>query len=55
MAADGAGVGGRSPEFMFTAACTPLILASGIAGCNESLQPDSGLPGINGVRMALLE
>jgi hypothetical protein len=52
MAAEGAGIGVRAPEFMFTAACTPLILARDIAGCSESLQPDSELAGIKGVHTA---
>jgi len=46
------GSGFRAPEFMFTAACTPLILPSGIAGCRQSLQPDPGLAGIKGVFIA---
>jgi hypothetical protein len=52
MAAELAGTGVRTPEFMFTAACTTLILPSGIAGCRQPLQPDPGLAGIKGVHNA---
>jgi hypothetical protein len=50
MAAVGVGIGVRAPEFMFTAACTPLILRTRIAGCMAGLQPDSGVAGINNVQ-----
>jgi hypothetical protein len=50
MAADIAGMGVRAPEFMFTAACTPLILRTRIAGCMAGLQPVFGVASINSVQ-----
>jgi hypothetical protein len=40
---------------MFTAACTPLILHSGIAGCSQGLQPERGPVGIKAMRFDHLE